>query len=137
MFSHKEPTVIGTKAVYVCPGVQEFLGELSLLANHIIVWSSMMRKSVEPIAGFLFQNTREPYVILGQEQCRKVERFRGKFVTEGGNPFKVLLLKVLGEHLFLDPGDPSSFSKDDTILIDDSPFKSVLNENGNAVFLPG
>ena len=52
-----------------------------------------------------------------------------------GNEYKPLLLKVLGDHLFLDPTDRSSFSKDNTLLIDDSPQKSVLNENRNAIFL--
>ena len=44
-------------------------------------------------------------------------------------------MKVLLEALFSNNGRGSSFDVTNTILIDDSPDKSVCNENGNAIFL--
>ena len=121
VFSDRTPTVVGTKAVYVSPNLQEFLVEVSKIACRVVIWSSMMKKTVEPIASFLFQNSKPPFDILGQEKCRTVETSRGKTLVQEGNPFKSLFLKVLGEQLFLDPDDPLSFNMENTILIDDSP----------------
>jgi hypothetical protein len=95
----------------------------------------MMKKTVEPVASFLFQNCRPPFDVLGQEKCRTVEVSKGKRLGAYGQPWKNLLLKVLDECLFIDPADPTSFNKDNTILIDDSPAKGVLNENGNGIFV--
>jgi hypothetical protein len=39
----------------------------------------------------------------------------------------------MNAHLFL--GDASKYKKNNTILIDDSPEKSILNDIGNVVFL--
>ena len=44
-------------------------------------------------------------------------------------------MKVLSETLFTNPSGDTSFSPDNCLLIDDSPLKSICNENGNAVFL--
>ena len=44
-------------------------------------------------------------------------------------------MKVLSEALFSNNGGGSTFDVTNTILIDDSPDKSVCNENGNAIFL--
>ena len=134
-FSDRTPTVVGTKAVYVRPNLHEFLIEVSKIACRVVIWSSMLKKSVEPIAMFLFQNSKPPFDILEQEKCRMVETSQGKFLVEEGNPFKLLFLKVLGEQLFLDPDDLLSFSKENSILIDDSPQKGILNEIGNGLFL--
>ena len=43
-------------------------------------------------------------------------------------------LKDLNDILFHNPSGDTSFTPDNTILIDDSPNKSVCNENGNAIF---
>jgi hypothetical protein len=39
----------------------------------------------------------------------------------------------MSAHLFL--GDASKYKKNNTILFDDSPEKSILNDAGNVVFL--
>jgi hypothetical protein len=135
IFSDRVPTIIGTKAVFVRPNVREFLEEVSRISHRVVVWSSMMKKTVEPVASFLFQNCRAPFDILGQDNCRRIEITKGKYLKQAGSPWKDLFLKVLDEQLFVDPDDPASFNKDNTILIDDSPQKAILNENGNGVFL--
>ena len=135
VFSDRTPTVVGKKAVYIRPNLHEFLVEVSKIACQMVIWSSMLKKTVEPIASFLFQNSKPPFDILGQEKCRTVETLKDKILVQEGNPFKLLFLKVLGEQLFSDPDDPLSFNMENMILIDDSPQKGVLNENGNGLFL--
>ena len=135
VFSNREPTLIGTKAVFVRPNLREFLREVNQITNRVVFWSSMLRKTVEPIVAFLCQDNRQPFEILGQENCKKIEITPGRFLVQGGNPFKPLFLKVLNDHLFTCPEDPQFFNDKNTILIDDSPQKSVLNENGNGIFL--
>ena len=44
-------------------------------------------------------------------------------------------MKVLSKALFSNNGGGSIFDVMNTILIDNSPDKSVCNENGNAIFL--
>jgi hypothetical protein len=46
---------------------------------------------------------------------------------------KSIFLKTMSAHLFL--GEASRYNKNNTILIDDSPEKSILNDVGNVVFL--
>jgi hypothetical protein len=92
----------------------------------------MLKHNVEPIAGHLFCTTRPPFDILAQDLCRGIEEYRGKYMAYGP---KVTLLKVLSDTLFANPSGNTSFTRDNTLLIDDSPVKSVCNENGNAIFL--
>ena len=93
----------------------------------------MFKRNAKPIARHLFNGCREPFDILGQEQCKKIELSPGKFFDYG---LKMCCLKVLSETLFVENElGTSSLNADNTILIDDSPEKSVYNENGNAIFL--
>ena len=46
---------------------------------------------------------------------------------------KSIFLKTVSIHLFLE--EASSYKENNTILIDDSPEKSILNNPGNAIFL--
>ena len=43
IFSDECPTIVGAKAVYVRPGLWEFLAEISHIANCVLVWSSMLK----------------------------------------------------------------------------------------------
>ena len=93
----------------------------------------MFKRNAESIARHLFNEYREPFDILGQEQCKKIELSPGKFFDCG---LKMYCLKVLSKTLFDDNElGTSSFNVDNTILIDVSLKKSVCNENGNAIFL--
>ena len=129
---HRNPTIIGPKAVFARQNVGEFLHQVSEIAEKVIVWTTMLKHNAEPIAGHLFKGCRVPYDVLGQEQCTKIEIGRGKFFHLGP---KVHCMKVLSEALFSHNGGGSTFDVTNTILIDDSPDKSVCNENGNAIFL--
>ena len=58
----------------------------------------------------------------------------GQFVFSS-NENKLIFLKIMLQELFKGSTALSPFTNDNTILIDDSPEKSVSNESGNAIFL--
>ena len=87
------------------------------------------------MAKFLFQNSKLPFDILGQAQCGKIETSRGKFLHHPKDTYKLIYLKLLADQIFSHSSGGASFSKENTLLIDYSPEKSVCNEIGNAIFL--
>jgi len=93
--------------------------------NCVVVWSLMLKKIVEFVAKFLFQGCRPPFNIVGQEQCRKIETSRGKFLNHPRATYKLLWLKVLVEQLFSNSVNDKSFNNENTLLIDDSLDMSV------------
>ena len=95
----------------------------------------MLKKNVESLTEFLFQCSKPPFHILGQEHCQKIETSWGKFLHHPKDMYKFIYQKVLADHLFPHRTDGTSFSKDNTLLIDDSLEKSVCNECGSAIFL--
>ena len=132
---HINPTVVGSKAVFARPYLREFLHEVAQIADRVVVWSSMQKQTAELVAGHLFGGSKSPFDVLGQDSCKKIETSRGKFLADIHNTRKQIFLKVLSEQLFSNNTRSTSFNVDNTLLIDDSPEKSVCNENGNAVFL--
>lgn len=134
IFSASVPTRIGPKCVYTRPRLQEFLAELFDIADHVLIWSSMRKNTVEQIVEFLFTGFRTPFDVLGQDSCTKVQTSPRTFLT-GLNSSKEIFLKVLRERLFSNPCGSTTFTSDNTLLIDDSPEKSVCNESGNVLFL--
>lgn len=129
---HRVPTIIGYKAVEDRQHVAEFLVELSKFAGRVVVWTSMMKNNAEPIVEHLFRSSKAPFDILAQEHCKKIEVSRGEYHKRGD---KCTFLKVLSEQLFSNPSGDTTFTLDNTLLIDDTPEKSLCNEKGNAVFL--
>ena len=95
----------------------------------------MLKKNAEPMTEFLFHCSKPTFHILGQEECQKIETSWGKFLHHPKDKYKLIYLKVLADHLFPHPTHGTSFSRDNILLIDDSPEKSVCNEHGNAIFL--
>ena len=129
---HRNPTVIGPKVVFARPNLGEFLQHVGMIAKRVVVWTTMLKRNAKPIVDHLFHGCAHPYDILGQEQCTKIEISEGKYFHQGG---KVHCMKVLSEALFTNYSGDDSFTANNTLLIDDSPSKSVCNENGNAIFL--
>ena len=83
---------------------------------------------------YLFQNITSPKVIHGQEHCTRIATSVTDMVPQflkvkGTN--KEIFLKTLSESLFSKYGD--FFTKDNTIIVDDSPYKHVLNDPLNVV----
>lgn len=126
------PAAIGIKAVFVRPHCHDFLRELSLIAN-VSVWSSMVLPTTKAICEYLFRGVQSPKLILGQNSC-EVLKVRGP-----RNKLSNWKVKGTNKDLFLKPLDKlfgtmnSKFNAHDTIIIDDSRDKHVLNEPENVV----
>ena len=133
VYSSQIPTLIGPKGMYCRPRVREFLHFISGFAARVVVWSSMKRSTVELIACFLFHDLPSPYAILGQNECTNIDIGDGQFVFSFNE--KLIFLKIMPQQLFRGSAAFSPFTNDNTILIDDSPEKSVYNESRNAIFL--
>lgn len=126
------PVVVGPKAVYVRPHCREFLYELELFA-YVSIWSSMAAPTTKLITEYLFRGLQPLLHIFGQDTCDviKCRGSRGKmsnFKVKGTN--KDLFLKPL-DKLF-EPQN-SKFSCSNTIIVDDSREKHILNEPENVV----
>ena len=124
--------VVGPKVVLVRPHCSEFLRELEKIA-HISVWSSMKKSTVVDICGYLFREGSMPSLILGQDSCKTV-RCRdtvGRLSSykEPGTS-KDLFLKNL-DVLF--GGTEGNFACDNTIVVDDSPRKHIMNKPENII----
>ena len=134
LYSSRVPTLVGPKGVYCRPRVRKFLRLFSNFAAHIVIWSSMKRTTVERVARYHFHDLPPPFAILGQNHCKNIEIGDGQFVLSF-NENKLIFLKVMPEQLFNRAAAPWPFNNDNTVLVDDSPEKSVCNESGNAIFL--
>ena len=129
ILSHETPIIVGGKAVYARQNLREFLRQLSNIAVRIVVWTSMVRSNADLVASYLFTENPKPYCILVQDQCKMI-LFPPRRLSRPGQPS--IFIKVLLEQLF---HESSPFTKENTLLIDDSREKSVCNESGNAIFL--
>ena len=129
IFSHETPTIVGRKAVYARQNLREFLRQLSNIALRIVVWTSMVRSNADLVASYLFMGNSKPYRILAQDQCKMIV-FPPRRLSRPGQT--AIFMKVLSEQLF---HESSPFTKENTLLIDDSREKSICNERGNAIFL--
>ena len=131
------PMEVGKKFVWVRPGCSDFLSELSTFAT-ITVWSSMLKLTTRDICSYLFgQSLVNPLRILGQEDCdrvplRKVGN-RMFYMKEVGTQ-KDIFLKTLSNHLF--NSFDSRYTPTNTLVIDNSPIKHMLNLSENVLLLP-
>jgi hypothetical protein len=113
------------------PSLHEFLTAISKFAARVIIWSSMKRSTVEEIVHYLFRGLPQPFEVLGQDSCRKIEVYRGRYLKVIGGS-KEIFLKSLSEALFV---GSTQLDKENSIIIDDSPEKCVCNDRGNCLFL--
>ena len=125
---------MGLKAVYVRPNCLSFLEELGKIAS-ISVWSSMKIWNVEDVVDYLFPKGKLPCLVRAQDSCTTV-RCRDSsgrlttFMVPGTQ--KELSLKNL-DTLFC--GYRGIFNSGNTIVVDDSPLKHIMNRPEN-VLLP-
>ena len=131
------PTEVGKKFVWVRPGCSDFLLELSTFAT-ITVWSSLLKSTTRDICNYLFgPSLVNPLRILGQEDCDRVSvRKVGNrmfYMKEVGTQ-KDIFLKSLSNHLF--NSFDSCYTLANTLVIDDSPIKHMLNLSENVILLP-
>lgn len=127
------PAQVGPKLVWVRPGCKSFLRGVSKFAT-ISVWSSMKVTTTRSIATFLFKGVTPPKVIRGQEHCAKIvtsiENRKKSFLKVKGTE-KEVFLKTLSHGLF--PVDRECFTNYNTIVVDDSAYKHVLNNPENVL----
>jgi hypothetical protein len=58
------PTCVGTKAIYVRPGLADFVRRVSEFAD-ITIWSSMMYSTTKQVVDYLFHNNVPPVAVYG------------------------------------------------------------------------
>nr|PNR25991.1 hypothetical protein PHYPA_031238 [Physcomitrium patens] len=126
--------IVGMKAVYVRPNCLNFLAELGKIAR-ISVWSSMKSSNIQGVVNYLFPKEMLPGLVVGQDSCTSI-RFRdssGRLTTfMVPRTHKELFLKNL-DTLF--SGYKGIFNSENTIIVDDSPLKHIMNDSKN-VLLP-
>jgi hypothetical protein len=95
----------------------------------------MMRNTTEQICRYLFRGLPPPENILGQEHCDRVKVLHNRTITflKVKGTKKDLFLKTLRKSLFESFG--GRYTKDNTIIVDDSPMKHLLNEPENVILL--
>ena len=92
------------------PGLDEFLQSVSLLYD-IIIFTASLKQYVSPIINFIDKNNIIKFRFY-REDCRLID---GKFIKD---------LKILGKDL------------KDVIIVDDSAYSFLLNENNGIVIRP-
>jgi hypothetical protein len=93
----------------------------------------MKRATIIKVCNALFKGIDSPWHVFGQEQCVVLKR-----KSKGG---RIVNYKVKGtdEDLFLKPlerlfdMEDSIFSRENTIIVDDSPTKQVTNNPENVI----
>lgn len=142
ILSNIVPTLINKKAVFVRPGFQEFWTRINEVA-YGAVWSSMAYGNVHEIVKFMFSDLPKPVSILTGKDCHQ-------FLSADKNPFNhntgrrsPLSLKIISKHLwgpayrgegFRNTEEGYLVLPENTLLIDDSPEKSICNPDNNAIF---
>ena len=87
----------------------------------------MKRTTVKWVARYLFHDLPPPFAVLGQNHCKNIEIGDGQFFLSF-NENKLIFLKVMPEQLFNCAAAAWPFNNDNTVLVDDSPEKSVCNK---------
>ena len=125
--------IVGMKAIYICLNCLNFLEELGKIVS-VSVWSSMKISNVEVVVNYLFPKGKLPCLMLAQDLCTIV-RCRdssGRLTTFMVPRMQELFLKNL-DTLFC--GYRGIFNSRNTIIVDDSPLKHIMNRPEN-ILLP-
>jgi hypothetical protein len=94
-----------------------------------------MQSTADDVVKYLFHKNVQVVQLVamfGQESCDTIQVKEGEELKYPKSD-KSIFLKTMSAYLFL--GEASRYNKNNTILIDDSLEKSILNDAGNAVFL--
>ena len=133
-------TLINRKVFPARLSLQDFFREV-LNFIHVVVWSSMVMENTKPIINFIFRDLPIPCLILSQEAYDELLGGRGLLVPKfGGQGGGQQFLKVLRSRLWRDIPPMEGVlhgcwpTLENTLLIDNSPTKSILNPPGNVIF---
>ena len=94
----------------------------------------MKLTTTRSVVQFLFRDVPAPKITYGQEHCKRVPTSVSDGVTQYlkmKDTDKDVFLKILSTGLFTKPS--IVFTKDNTVVVDDSPYKHVLNSPENLV----
>jgi hypothetical protein len=126
--------LVGANVVYVHSSCKRFLRELGNVAD-ITIWSSMRVATVKSVCDLLSKDLSiKPINILGQESCEviRVRDTLGKMsLLKVKRTDKPMFLKVMWKQLFF--GYNGRYLEDNTVIVDDSPLKHVLNPIENVI----
>ena len=125
------PTIVGSKAIFMRPGLHEFFTVISKFAARVIIWSSMKRSTTEKIVHYLFHGLPQPFEVLGHDSYRKIKIYQGKYLKVIGGS-KEIFLKNMFEALFV---GSIQLDEENTIIINDSPENCMYNDRKNCLFL--
>ena len=125
------PTIIKSKTVFTWPSLLEFLIAISKFAARVIIWSSMKKSTVEEIVHYLFRGLPPPFEVFGQDSCKKIKIYRGKYLKVIGGS-KEIFLKNLSEAFFI---RSTHVDKENMIIFVESSKKCVCNDRGKYLFL--
>lgn len=125
-------TIIAGKAVFKRPFCDEFL-EFCFERFSVGVWSSRTKKNVDSVLNFIMGEKRQNLLFCwDQSHCTWTPYYTPE------NDDKPLLLKKLNklwEKSETDlPWKRGDYSDSDTLLLDDSPYKALLNPPNTAIF---
>jgi hypothetical protein len=133
----KGPALVGPKSVLPRLGYKQFWERMTQMF-YVCIWSSMKKSTVDLVVEFLFNGMSRPAIVLGQEDCIT---FKDIWDNEIRNPLKpesILFFKSLNKTFWwpsisLHSGRVTA-TIENTVLVDDSPYKGACNPPGNVLF---
>jgi hypothetical protein len=123
------PTIIRPKAIFKRPSLLEFFTTISKFANYIFIWNSIKMSIIEEIIDYPFRNLPPPFEILRQDNYRKIETSRGKYLKVIGGS-KEIFLKNLSQALFI---GSTHLNGENIILINENTKKCVCIDSRNCL----
>ena len=133
----KIPAFVGPKVVLPRLGYKLFWEKMTQMF-HVCIWSSMRRSTVRLLVQYLFDELPKPSLVLGQEDCTTYKDIWNNELRNPLKPESVMYFKNLLRAFWW---PPQSFdfgrltaTSSNTILVDDSPYKSCCNPDENALF---
>ena len=133
----KFPALVGPKVVLPRLGYKLFWEKMSQMF-HVCIWSSMKRSTVQLLVQYLFDGMPKPSIVLGQEDCTTYKDIWNNELRNPLKPDSVMFFKNLLRAFWWPPKSLDSgriiATSSNTLLVDDSPYKSCCNPDENALF---
>ncbi|KAK2989339.1 hypothetical protein RJ640_015050, partial [Escallonia rubra] len=129
---YKAHAIIGNKAVFKRPFCDEFL-QFCFERFSVGVWSSRTRRNVQMVVDFLMGLSRHNLLFCwDQSRCTKTDY---NTIENRDKPIVLKELKKLWEkHDSQLPWQRGEYDASNTLLLDDSPYKALLNPPHTAIF---
>lgn len=129
---YKADTKIAGRAIFKRPACSDFL-KFCLERFDVAVWSSRSKKVLDRVVEYLFGDLKHKLVFCWDLSYCTKSKFRAL-----ENPYKPLIFKELKKIWGkCDPDLPwekGDYDESNTLLLDDSPYKALLNPPHTAIF---